>query len=195
MKTQRDIAIWDMIKDMVYPCLAPRGWKKPKSGQAVCKRFLDLVIYYIVRMEVEGSMMSFCVPKPLKDKWGIDMDTLDTQARENAQKDGYTIRRIREFIGIDALDMYVMKNRRGLYGTAGMLDKSMLAQFADERGTDIYILPASVHELVLLPATAEWDKKDLDGTIKDANRLVVDPRDRLADHAYIYERSGGIRIL
>lgn len=198
MKTQElieRIIRWDRTKDMVYPCLAPRRWKKAEGKQAIYKRFLDLAVYYILRAEVEGGTANICVTKPIVEGWGIDMDTLDTQARGNAQKDGYTIRRIREFIGIDALDMYVMKNRRGLYGTAGMLDKSMLAQFADERGTDIYILPASVHELVLLPATAEWDKKDLDGTIKDANRLVVDPRDRLADHAYIYERSGGIRIL
>lgn len=185
---------WDRTKDMVYPCLAPRRWKKAEGKQAIYKRFLDLAVYYILRAEVEGDTANICVTKPIVEGW-IDMDTLDTQARENAEKDGYTIRHIREFIGKDALDMYVMTNRYGLYGAAGMLDKSMLAQFADEKGTDIYILPSSVHELILLPATEERDKKELSEKIKDINRSVVRPGDRLADHAYIYERSGGIRIL
>lgn len=190
----RDITRWDMMRGMVYPCLAPRGWKKPKSGRAVYRRFLDLAIYYIVRAKNGDDMMSLFVDKPLIDKWGIGMDTLDAQARENAKKDGYTIQDAAGIIEADPSYMYMLTNRYCLYGAAGMLDKSMLAQFADEKGADIYILPSSVHELILLPVTEERDKGGLNEAIKDANRITADPGDRLADHVYLYERSGEVRI-
>lgn len=190
----RGITRWDMMRGMVYPCLAPRGWKKPKSGRAVYRRFLDLSIYYIARAKNGDDMMSLFVDKPLIDKWGIGMDTLDAQARENAKKDGYTIQDAAGTIEADPSHMYVLTNRYCLYGAAGMLDKTMLAQFADEKGSDIYIIPSSVHELILLPAAGAGDKEILDRMVRDMNGIAVGPGERLADHTYLYERSGKIRI-
>lgn len=192
----RDITHWEMMKGMIYPCLAPRRWEKVRSLRAVSRKFLDLAIYYIVRADDGDDMASAYVNIPLMRTWGIDMDTLDAQARENAKKDGYTIRDIGEFIGAaPSTEMYVMTNRYGRYGAAGMLDEAMLAQFADTKGADIYILPSCVHELILLPATWIGDRQELDEIVKDVNACVVGPEDRLADHAYRYERSGDIRMI
>lgn len=186
---------WDMVKGMIYPCLAPRRWEKVRSLQAVSRRFLDLAVYYIIRTDDGDDMMDTWVNGREMRIWGIDMDTLDAQARENARKDGYTVQAAEE-TGADALPgMYMVTNRYCFYGAAGILDKAMLAQFADEKGTDIYILPPSVHEAMLLPATGKEDERDLNEMVKDMSGWAVRPEERLADHAYRYKRSGDIRIL
>lgn len=185
---------WEDVKDRIYPCLAPRRWRKVSGIRAIRKRFLDLAVYYSVRMrDTEGDMTHTWVGAPLMRAWGIDMGTLDRQATENARKDGYTIRGMEEVLGTEPMPsgMYVMTNRYSSYGAAGLLDGSMIAQFVETTGADTYIIPSSVHELLLLPAAGAQDGKDLNGMIRDINRWGVMPDERLADNAYYYEAATG----
>lgn len=193
-RSVRALLSWEDVKDRIYPCLAPRRWKKVSGIRAIHKRFLDLAVYYSIRMrDTEGDMTHIWVGVPLMQAWGIDVGTLDRQATENARKDGYTIRGMEEVLGTEPMPsgMYVMTNRYSSYGAAGLLDGSMIAQFAETTGIDTYIIPSSVHELLLLPAAGVQDGKDLNGMIRDINRWGVMPDERLADNAYYYEAATG----
>lgn len=192
------ILSWEDIKDRVYPCLAPRRWVKVRGRHAVHRKFLDLAVYYNIRTDItEDGIAHVWVNGDLMHMWGTDMETLDGQARENARKDGYTIRSMEEVIDADPMPFgpYVMTNRHSFYGAAGILDEPMLAQFAETNGADIHILPSSVHELMLIPATREHDVDGLNGMVRDINGWGVMPDERLADHTYRYEAAtGDIRI-
>lgn len=193
------ILTWESAKDRIYPCLAPRRWAKVRGWHVIYRRFFDLAVYYNVRTDTTGDDIAYTwVDVTLMHVWGIDMQTLHGQALENAKKDGYTIRDIGEVTGTEPMPFgpYVMTNRHCLYGAAGFLDRTMIAQFAETKGTGIYILPSSVHELILLPATKRDGGRGLDEMVSDINRSVVAPDERLADHAYFYEAvTGNIRIV
>lgn len=181
---------WEGVKDKVYPCLAPRRWVRVRGQAVVYRRFFDLAVYYNVRTDTTGDDIAHTwVDVTLMHVWGIDMQTLHGQALENAKKDGYTIRGIGECTGTDPMPFgpYVMTNRYCFYGAAGLLDRTMIAQFAETKGTGIYILPSSVHELMLLPATKRDDRKILNEMTRDINQWGATPDERLADHAYFYE--------
>ena len=49
-----------------------------------------------------------------------------------------------------------------------------------------FILPSSIHEIIIVADDDISRKGDLDATVRGANKVVVDADEYLADHAYYY---------
>lgn len=88
----------------------------------------------------------------------------------------------------DKIPMYVLTNRQKLYGAACMLYPGVLKDFSEKIGEDIYVLPSSVHEVILVPAGAGADKEALREIVTDINRTQVAEDEVLADSVYYYSR-------
>ena len=56
---------------------------------------------------------------------------------------------------------------------------------------DFYILPSSIHEVIILPKSKGIAKEELDAMIQDINHTQVDTEEVLSDHSYLYERGLG----
>ena len=84
--------------------------------------------------------------------------------------------------------MYVLTNSTGSLGAAALFYPDVKEKAADLFGGDYYILPSSVHEVILVPASAGINEKELCDMVKQANRTVVDERDILSDDVYHYSR-------
>ena len=56
--------------------------------------------------------------------------------------------------------MYVLSNRNKIFGAAAILYSGVLKAFSDKLKKDLFILPSSVHEVILIPKdeTMEWEK-------------------------------------
>lgn len=189
---------WEWARDKIYPCLAPRRWKRIKDQKAVTRTFLDLSVYYYIQMISGDDMISIWINRKIMEQWGISRTELDTRALENLVKDVCIIQDEDEIpeAGAHLSEFCIMTKKDYLYGAAGILDEKSLAGHASERGTDLYILPSSIHEVLLLPASDAVNEKGLDRMIKDINQAIVTPGERLADHAYLYEqKTGKIRIV
>ena len=53
--------------------------------------------------------------------------------------------------------------------------------------SDFYILPSSVHEMILIPLFTD-DMESLSQMVKEVNATQLKPEDVLSDHAYVYRR-------
>ena len=84
--------------------------------------------------------------------------------------------------------MYILTNRDGRYGVAGILDKKLLRGLADREGMNLYLLPSSVHEFILLLDDGQQDAEALGQMVAEINQIQVLPEERLEDHAYYYDR-------
>lgn len=84
--------------------------------------------------------------------------------------------------------MYVLTNSTGSLGAAALFYPDVKEKAAELLGGDYYILPSSVHEVILVPASAGINEKELCDMVKQANRTVVDERDILSDDVYHYSR-------
>ena len=60
--------------------------------------------------------------------------------------------------------------------------------YCNELEKDLFILPSSVHEIIIVPATDDIDRKELDNMVKDVNKKELDAIDVLSDHVYYYSR-------
>ena len=63
------------------------------------------------------------------------------------------------------------------------------AQMAEKLGTDLVILPSSIHEVIVLPVSGKEDYDEMDNMIKDINRDQVAKEEVLSNHFYYYKYS------
>ena len=83
--------------------------------------------------------------------------------------------------------MYVLSNWDTLNGAAALLDAKTMEDISQKLGGDFIVLPSSIHEVIVLPADVEMDRRDLEAMVQDVNAGEVAPEDRLSDHVYMYD--------
>ena len=86
--------------------------------------------------------------------------------------------------------MYVLTNQSKINGASVMAYPGMLNDIAEKLNSDYYILPSSVHEVIILPMSDEDERgEELTLLVKDVNGSRLSPDEVLSDHAYRYHRS------
>ena len=197
------IRSWEYGKRNVYPLLLSTGENRelleglahtPVPG-------LDLSVAYLVREEGERSEAAVKVSRDLLKLYGIGQEELHRQAMENLKGDGYAFRSLGSLLaemmkktGLDAavdldvklegMEMYVLTNRTGRYGAAGILDKETVRKFAG--GRSYHILPSSLHETIFIPAE-RGRKEELDRMVREINEGQVEKEEWLSCHSYFYD--------
>ena len=83
--------------------------------------------------------------------------------------------------------MYVMTNEQQINGASVMLYEGIFRRFTRVHPSDYYILPSSIHELILVPANEVHVPEELFDIVKNANDTVVSQDDYLSDSVYFYD--------
>lgn len=83
--------------------------------------------------------------------------------------------------------MYVLTNREKFRGAAGILNRKVLEQFAEEHNVNkLVILPSSIHECILVPChDDEIDFADFDDMVRSVNKAEVSDDEVLLNRALI----------
>lgn len=85
--------------------------------------------------------------------------------------------------------MYVLTNQQRFLGASCILYDDVLKDIANHLDCDLYILPSSIHEVILLPATATESVCALSQMVQDINQSDVAEEEILSDHVYYYHRN------
>ncbi|MCR5403728.1 MAG: DUF5688 family protein [Butyrivibrio sp.] len=89
----------------------------------------------------------------------------------------------------DACGMYVITNEQGMYGAAAAFYPDVLKSLADDMETDLFIIPSSVHEVIILPdPNFGMDVEQIRSMIGEVNETAVREEDILSDNLYVYDR-------
>ena len=171
------------------------------------KKFLDMaVVYYYLLSNEELENATILIYNNHLEAWNIDVEELDRIAMENTpvllKEDLRSItevlgemlmKRDPEFRDIqideDGDVMYVLSNRSKIFGAAAILYSDVLKNFAEKKGLDLYILPSSVHEVILVPKTSDMEWEKLQEMVIEVNSSQVEEIEILSDSVYCYSRS------
>lgn len=82
--------------------------------------------------------------------------------------------------------MYVLGNERKLFGAAVILYDGLLEKIAEIIGSDFFLLPSSVHEVILIPDEGREKGGDLWKMVCEINETQVEPEDVLTDSVYYF---------
>lgn len=84
--------------------------------------------------------------------------------------------------------LYVLTNKQRFFGAACLLYEDLLASLSRRLDSDFYIIPSSIHEVLLIPASSHMKKEDFNQMIKEVNETQLEPEEILSDHVYYYSR-------
>ena len=87
--------------------------------------------------------------------------------------------------------MKILSNARRVHGVACVLYPGVLERLAWKEGRDLYVIPSSVHEMILLPDIGAQQPTELKEIIREVNRTQVAPAEVLSDSLYRYSRAEG----
>ena len=197
---------FDTIKDkIVYKVVNYRSNEKLLE-QVPHKRILDLavVFYCLLDNEYGRSATALIYNNNLKN-WNVTIDDVYKAALKNTpdllHSKISSMAALFEKCGVNVdgeevdlkdyvpSDMYVLTNESKLNGAACILYENVLYDFAQKLGADLYILPSSVHEVILLPKLSMFEKDELVIMVKEVNTEGVAADEVLSDHVYEYNRT------
>lgn len=165
---------------------------------------LSVIYRWIVKEDAEG-LNSVIVNNKLADKLSLDEEQLYKLAYENTRRIMPPVVKalssvVKEMINNtgmsetfdanevpDNLNMWVVTNDRCLNGATTILYDDVLDVISEKLGNDIYILPASVHDVIVVPATF-GDPDSLAMMVTDINMANVELAERLSNQVYLYDR-------
>lgn len=197
---------FDTIKDkIVYKVVNYRSNEKLLE-QVPHKRILDLavVFYCLLDNEYGRSATALIYNNNLKN-WNVTIDDVYKAALKNTpdllHSKISSMAALFEKCGVNVdgeevdlkdyvpSDMYVLTNESKLNGAACILYENVLYDFAQKLGADLYILPSSVHEVILLPKLSMFEKDELVNMVKEVNTEGVAADEVLSNHVYEYNRT------
>lgn len=87
----------------------------------------------------------------------------------------------------DAMPMRVLTNEKRIHGAVSMIYRGVLEKLAEEVKKSLYILPSSIHEVILLADTGREAADSLKQMIREVNAAHVAPEEVLSDNLYYYD--------
>ena len=172
---------------------------------------LAKVYQVVAHMDADG-VASFNVSNDMLNRWEVSIDDIDELATENTRKLFPEVLRsmtdlIQEMIicadgdncnegmqifadmgGDDGIKMYVLSNKSGINGASTILYKDVLKDFALQMKADLYILPSSIHEVIIVPAIKKLKPSNLREMVVDVNMKEVSASEVLSNEVYFYDR-------
>ncbi len=88
----------------------------------------------------------------------------------------------------DEVAMSVLTNSETMNGAAYVFAPAVMDQIAEKYPDGFYILPSSLHEVLIVPKSADGPDLDmLNGMVKEINATEVKPEDKLSDLVHEYD--------
>lgn len=170
--------------------------------------FLNLAITFQLVCNIsERGVETLRISNELKEKWNVSTKTLVSLAEENTPRlfpprlDSLTGLLIKyfELAGQDSPEdgaeperadsMLVLSNEYNINGASVLLYPDLIHNLAQKYRKNLYILPSSIHELILIPDNEGNSLSVLSEIVRDINCRHVQREEILSDTAYYYDRS------
>lgn len=166
--------------------------------------FLDLaVVFYIIVNMGENEYATSLIHESHMALWDLTVEELVDISSKNTPKllkaDLMSMEEIAKELKSDigefgevqleaANQMYILTNRFRTNGAACILYDNVLKDFSEYIGSDIYIIPSSVHEVILIPDFGVCEE-ELNSMVIEVNNTELDRCEVLSNHIYKYERN------
>lgn len=197
---------FEAVKDRI--CFRLVNYQKNESQLQTMphRRFLDLAVIYAVSVSLDGVDGSIKIMDSLLKHWGVCEQTLYKMALQNTEnynkwmvtpmKDilrGFVMEQndddmFESMMEDFELPFYVVSNTQKIFGATVLLYKEVFRKISRSLGnSNLYILPSSVHEVIVLEETKEFEPEHLIQMVREVNCNEVQPEEVLGENLYFYD--------
>ncbi|MFP3154459.1 DUF5688 family protein [Lachnospiraceae bacterium ZAX-1] len=167
--------------------------------------YLDLaIVFYCLIADTSAGSATILIHNAQVDTWDVDVQKLFELSMINtpfllapvyeelnrailsflpsSELDAYDI------AADDPIPMYVLTNENKLNGASCLLYQDLLKDIATRFDSDFYILPSSIHEVLLVPVDGDCYRHVFTPMVLEVNDTEVRSEELLSDHVYYYSR-------
>lgn len=206
-KYQIDLSL-DTCRDKIVYRLSSGEKNRMRLENVPSIPFLDMVItFHVLMIEEEDGIGSVMVQNAFMEEWKMNTKELFQLAQENTMRIfPLQIHSMAQMLsGLmedhpELMDEYpeeglqgqgfqntlVVSNQKGINGAAVLLYPGCLALLEEQCAGDYYILPSSIHEVLVLPDRDQIYGSGLQNMVREVNDNCVQADEILSDHVYHY---------
>ena len=154
--------------------------------------WLDLaIVFYLQIPEQVVEHATALVYTSHMDYWGVTLEEIYHAAAENMAEVQVFLEPMEAFLGDMGFEplssgMHILSNSRKMFGAGVIIAPKVQRMCLEQLGESFYILPSSIHELILLPESLATTRAELDQLIREVNEACVSREEYLRDHEYYY---------
>lgn len=169
--------------------------------------YLDLAIVCYILLDIsESGTATILITNEMMKMWKIEKEMLYSIAHQNTKKalpaEFKTMRAVvAELLGEESKPgegedlMYVLTNEIRSFGASCILYDKVLEDIGNQLGENYYVLPSSVHEVIIVPESKSPNRADLEDMIEEINDTQVEEEEILSYRAYYFSRKENRLIL
>ena len=195
---------FDDIKDKLVVQLAEVDRNRDRLKELAYKPLDNgmVMLAYVVVQEDERGSMRFAVTKDIVEGQNYDIDKMFETAMKNNEP---VLVDISDAIFSDGIEfaenlfdkelsdklpdgMYTLTNSSTNLGAAALYYPDVQKRIGDMLQNSYYVLPSSIHEVMILPCSVNDNPEFLRKMVKEANETVVNPQEVLSDRIFMYDR-------
>lgn len=198
---------YEQIRSHLYIQISEVGRNQKWLGDKVHEINGDMVLTYHALLDDEFGMRSeLCITKTQIESWGVTEETIRNDARANLDCSEAVVNSMVDVVVSYAgpgevknlyrlppkcwergePTMYILQNPERQYGASQLLRPEVLSRIGETLG-DYYVLPSSVHEVLLIPKSDAPPLSALSQMVFEINRTEVREADILSDQVLYYD--------
>ena len=164
------------------------------------------VVYRFVLDSNDDGRATILATNPIITAMGVTPEQLHADAMENAPELKPVVIRgmsevMAEIMGMSPEDlemmgmptnpadeqMFVATVPDKIHGAGVIAYQDFMNQAAERAGGDFFILPSSIHELLIIPDNGNMGLEQLQDMVREVNATQVSPEEKLTDSVYHYD--------
>ena len=190
---------WEEAKKYLQVKVINAAWNKEVLKEIPHINYLDLAIIFTVGgLEEDIEWTGLTIKYEHLGKWGIELAEFLETAIKKLYGEEFSIRGVDEclnpnwrVLGTDDGTIYVMTNKQEEFGATAIVRVDLIREFANKVQSDLYIIPSSLHEILLIPTNKMNDRALLKKSLKTVNQFWVKQSDCLSENIYYFDRQSG----
>ena len=172
--------------------------------------FLDLAVIFFLHLGIrDEKQIASVIHNHQANSWNLSPNDLYELAKINTPRIyPSTVGRLEHLVlgwdddiedllpcETDLPTIFVLSNQTGINGAACMLYEDTIKDFADKIGSDLIILPSSIHEVLILADNHTHEYEMFRDMVRHVNAEDVPKEDILSDELYLYRRGESSQII
>jgi hypothetical protein len=175
--------------------------------------FLDLsIVFQCLVAKDDQSTATILIHNAHTKLWDVSTKELYSVARENTQRlSGYELKNMNDIVSeiiqmSDSEDlqeeffdsgiperniMYILTNKNRVDGAACIIYPELLRDFAISLNSGFYVIPSSIHEVILVPAEDTEEAAAIRAMIREINDTQVKEEEILSYSLYYFDKDEG----
>ena len=182
---------WERVEPLVECKLVNSNANSRGLAGTPYRRMGEFAISYQVRVgDGDSGYYATQIRDEMLEIWGINREELYEAAMRNMRLPANFVLKSMEDMEDAKGPVFILTTKKHIYGATAIISDEVRQSVGKYMGGDYYILPSSIHELIVMPKDYAADLWALEQTVRDVNRGPYVPEEEfLSDNVYEYDMS------